>query len=164
MNIEKKLFVERISADGQKSLQPLTEVAQLFVGDKIVSRLTARLDRAMDFVQLKDQRGACFEPENSLSGYRWNNGVGYYAEVEDAGTNFFFDHLGKGVMYWNIATGWLVVVRMNLDWLPCSVPMRRNMLLTLLEELLLLNRSDRFTCYRMFIGYKKAERKSVYLA
>ena len=97
LNIEKKLFVERISADGQKSLQPLTEVAQLFVGDKIVSRLTARLDRAMDFVQLKDQRGACFEPENSLSGYRWNNGVGYYAEVEDAGTNFFFDHLGKGV-------------------------------------------------------------------
>ena len=97
LNIEKKLFVERISADGQKSLQPLTEVAQLFVGDKIVSRLTVRLDRAMDFVQLKDQRGACFEPENSLSGYRWNNGVGYYAEVEDAGTNFFFDHLGKGV-------------------------------------------------------------------
>ena len=41
LNIEKKLFVERISADGQKSLQPLTEVAQLFVGDKIVSRLTA---------------------------------------------------------------------------------------------------------------------------
>ena len=39
--------------------------------------------------------------------------------------------------------------------IPCSVPMRRNMLLTLLEELLLLNRSDRFTCYRMFIGYKK---------
>ena len=97
LNIEKKLFVERISADGQKSLQPLTEVAQLFVGDKIVSRLTVRLDRAMDFVQLKDQCGACFEPENSLSGYRWNNGVGYYAEVEDAGTNFFFDHLGKGV-------------------------------------------------------------------
>lgn len=97
LNIEKKLFVERISADGQKSLQPLTEVAQLFVGDKIVSRLTVRLDRAMDFVQLKDQRGACFEPENSLSGYRWNNGVGYYAEVEDAGTNFFFDHLGKGI-------------------------------------------------------------------
>ena len=97
LNIEKKLFVERISADGQKSLQPLTEVAQLFVGDKIVSRLTVHLDRAMDFVQLKDQRGACFEPENSLSGYRWNNGVGYYAEVEDAGTNFFFDHLGKGV-------------------------------------------------------------------
>ena len=51
----------------------------------------------MDFVQLKAQRGACFEPIGALSGYRWNNGFGYYAEVEDAATNFFFDHLGKGV-------------------------------------------------------------------
>ena len=97
LNIEKKLFVERISADGQKSLQPLSEGTQLSVGDKVVSRLTLSLDRAMDFIQLKDQRGACFEPVSSLSGYRWNNGMGYYVEVEDAGTNFFFDHLGKGV-------------------------------------------------------------------
>lgn len=97
LNIEKKLFVERISADGQKSLQPLSDAAQFSVGDKVVSRLTLRLDRAMDFIQLKDQRGACFEPVSSLSGYRWSNGFGYYAEVEDAGANFFFDHLGKGV-------------------------------------------------------------------
>ena len=97
LNVEKRLFVERISADGQKSLQPLSEGTQLSVGDKVVSRLTLSLDRAMDFIQLKDQRGACFEPVSSLSGYRWNNGMGYYAEVEDAGTNFFFDHLGKGV-------------------------------------------------------------------
>ena len=71
----------------------------------------------MDFIQLKDQRGACFEPVSSLSGYRWNNGMGYYAEVEDAGTNFFFDHLGK-FMYWNIATGLLVEECMKPDWLP----------------------------------------------
>ena len=97
LNVEKKLYVERVSADGSKSLQPVAEGARLSVGDKIVARLTIRLDRAMDFVQLKDQRGACFEPIGALSGYRWNNGFGYYAEVEDAATNFFFDHLGKGV-------------------------------------------------------------------
>ena len=97
LNVEKKLYVERVSADGRKSLQPVAEGARLSVGDKIVARLTIRLDRAMDFVQLKDQRGACFEPIGALSGYRWNNGFGYYAEVEDAATNFFFDHLGKGV-------------------------------------------------------------------
>ena len=96
LNVEKKLYVERISAGGSKSLQPVTEGTVLSVGDKIVARLTIRLDRTMDFVQLKDQRGACFEPIGSLSGYRWSNGLGYYAEVEDAGTNFFFDHLGKG--------------------------------------------------------------------
>lgn len=97
LNIEKKLYVERIAADGKKSLQPIADVAQLSVGDKVVSRLTISLDRAMDFIQLKDQRGACFEPIGALSGYRWSNGFGYYVEVEDAATNFFFDHLGKGV-------------------------------------------------------------------
>ena len=97
LNVEKQLYVERIAANGQKSLQPVADAAQLSVGDKIVSRIIIRLDRAMDFVQLKDQRGACFEPVGALSGYRWSNGFGYYTEVEDAATNFFFDHLGKGV-------------------------------------------------------------------
>ncbi|WP_294617365.1 alpha-2-macroglobulin family protein [uncultured Bacteroides sp.] len=97
LNIEKRLFVERISANGQKSLQPLTDAGPLSVGDKVIARLTLRLDRAMDFIQLKDQRGACFEPIGSLSGYRWSNGFGFYVEVEDTGANFFFDHLGKGV-------------------------------------------------------------------
>ena len=82
---------------GKKELQPVTATTQLAVGDKVVSRLTIRLGRAMDFVQLKDQRGACFEPVNSLSGYRWNGGIGYYVEIEDASTNFFFDSLSKGV-------------------------------------------------------------------
>lgn len=97
LNVEKKLYVERVVADGQKSLQPITATTQLVVGDKVVSRLTISLDRAMDFVQLKDQRGACFEPVGALSGYRWNNGLGYYIDVKDAATNFFFDHLGKGI-------------------------------------------------------------------
>ena len=69
----------------------------LQVGDKVVSRLSIRVDRPMDFVQLKDQRGACFEPIGSISGYRWNNGLGYYVDIKDASANFFFDHLGKGV-------------------------------------------------------------------
>lgn len=96
LDVEKQLYVERTAANGQKSLQPVADIAQLTVGDKIVSRIVIRLDRAMDFVQLKDQRGACFEPVGALSGYRWSNGFGYYTEVEDAATNFFFDHLGKG--------------------------------------------------------------------
>lgn len=97
LNVEKKLYVERVAADGSKSLQAIAEGALLSVGDKVVARLTIRFDRAMDFIQLKDQRKARFEPIGSLSGYRWSNGLGYYAEVEDAATNFFFDHLGKGV-------------------------------------------------------------------
>lgn len=97
LNVKKELFVERVSADGKKSLQPIAGKTELAVGDKVVSRLVISIDRAMDFIQLKDQRGACFEPIGALSGYRWNNGFGVYVEVKDAATNFFFDHLGKGV-------------------------------------------------------------------
>lgn len=97
LNIEKKLYVERVATDGKKSLQSVAGIAGLSVGDKVVSRLTISLDRAMDFIQLKDRSAACFEPVGSLSGYRWSNGFGYYVEVEDAATNFFFDHLDKGV-------------------------------------------------------------------
>ena len=96
LDVEKKLYVERLSADGKKTLQPLSEVDAVTVGDKIVSRITIRVDRAMDFVQLKDSRAACLEPMGSLSGYRWSNGIGYYVEIKDAATNFFFDGLGKG--------------------------------------------------------------------
>ncbi|EJW94118.1 alpha-2-macroglobulin family protein [gut metagenome] len=97
LSIQKQLFVERSDVHGHLSLQPLGEKTALKPGDKVVSRLVMKLDRAMDFIQLKDQRGACFEPLSSLSGYRWMNGLGTYVEVEDAATNFFFDHLDKGV-------------------------------------------------------------------
>lgn len=96
LNVEKRLYVER-TVNNTPQLQPITDKTQLQVGDKVVSRLSIRTGRAMDFVQLKDQRAACFEPVGSVSGYRWNNGLGYYVDIKDASTNFFFDHLGKGV-------------------------------------------------------------------
>lgn len=96
LGVEKKLYVERVK-DNKKELVPITSETMLSVGDKVVSRLTIRTDRAMDFVQLKDQRAACLEPLSSISCYYWNNGLGYYISVKDASTNFFFDALGKGV-------------------------------------------------------------------
>ena len=96
LNVQKQLYVERM-VNNAPQLQPITEKTALQVGDKVVSRLSIRADRPMDFVQLKDQRGACFEPIGSVSGYNWSNGIGYYVDIKDASTNFFFDHLGKGV-------------------------------------------------------------------
>lgn len=96
LNVQKQLYVERMVNDVAQ-LQPITEKSILQVGDKVVSRLSIRVDRPMDFVQLKDQRGACFEPIGSVSGYRWDNGIGYYVDIKDASTNFFFNYLGKGV-------------------------------------------------------------------
>lgn len=96
LSIEKQCFVERKTAFGRSELYPLEKEGALRVGDKLVIRLVLRLDRAMDYVQLKDSRAACLEPTATLSGYRWTGGFGYYAETKDASTRFFFDHLGKG--------------------------------------------------------------------
>ncbi len=96
LNIEKKLYVERM-VNNAAQLEPVTAKTRLAIGDKVTSRITIRTDRAMEFIQLKDQRGACFEPIGNLSGYRWSNGFSYYIDVKDASTNFFFDGLGKGV-------------------------------------------------------------------
>lgn len=96
LKVKKQLYVERMAATNTVQLEPITEKTVLRVGDKVVSRLSIRVDRPMDFVQLKDQRGVCFEPIGNLSGYHWNNGLGYYIDIKDASTNFFFDRLVKG--------------------------------------------------------------------
>lgn len=94
--VEKKWYVEHTEGKATKLL-PLNEDSRLKVGDKVVVRITVRTDRAADFVQLKDQRAACLEPLESLSGYHWNEGMGYYVDIKDASTHYFFEALGKGV-------------------------------------------------------------------
>lgn len=95
LNIDKKLFVEKASDTG-KVLVEVTESNPLKVGDKVIMRLTVRVDRDMEFVHLKDMRASCFEPTETLSGVRWQNNTYYYQSTKDASTNFFFDHLAKG--------------------------------------------------------------------
>jgi uncharacterized protein YfaS (alpha-2-macroglobulin family) len=51
---------------------------------------------AAEYVHVRDPRGAGFEPENALSGYRWELGVAYYQEIRDSGANFFFADLPAG--------------------------------------------------------------------
>lgn len=79
-----------------KDGQPLGENATLQVGDKLTVCLTITSDRDMDFVQVKDERAACLEPVEALSGYRWNQRIGYYQETKDTSTSFFFDQMRKG--------------------------------------------------------------------
>lgn len=96
LSVDRKLYVEKMIGTTPQ-LQPLSPKTRLAVGDKVVSRLTIRVDRAMDFVQLKDGYAACLEPVDQLSGYRRDAGTGYYVAVNDASANFFFDRLAKGV-------------------------------------------------------------------
>ena len=79
-----------------KNGQLLSEGAALQVGDKLTIRLAVTADRDMDFVQVTDARAACMEPVDALSGYRWNQSVGYYQETKDATSLFYMDRLRKG--------------------------------------------------------------------
>jgi uncharacterized protein YfaS (alpha-2-macroglobulin family) len=95
LNVTKKLYVERSSATGQ-TLEPLTDTTRLKPSDKFTVRLVVSSDRDMEYVALTDQRAACLEPVEPLSGCRWKERLCYYQNTKDASTQFFFSYLPKG--------------------------------------------------------------------
>jgi uncharacterized protein YfaS (alpha-2-macroglobulin family) len=66
------------------------------VGDELVVRVEVRVDRDVEYVHLKDQRGSGTEPVNVLSGYRFRDGLAYYESTRDTASHFFIDYLPKG--------------------------------------------------------------------
>ena len=68
----------------------------LQVGDKLDIRLTVTADRDMDFVQVTDERAACMEPVDALSGYGRGRYLGYYQQTGDTSTSFYLNRLPKG--------------------------------------------------------------------
>ena len=95
LTIEKQLFRELASDQGPK-MEVLSDQSTLHPGDKVKVRIEIRVDRAMEYVHLKDMRASGFEPINVLSGYKWQGGLGYYESTGDLATNFFIDYLPKG--------------------------------------------------------------------
>ena len=94
LTIHKKLF--RIQqSDQAEVLSPITK-QPLNVGDKVKVRIEIKVDRAMEYVMLKDSRASTFEPINVLSGYKYQDGLGYYESTKDNATYFFIDSLPKG--------------------------------------------------------------------
>lgn len=93
--IEKTLFVERTTDDGVR-IEPLGQGEPLKVGDTLVTRLILRNDRRLEFMHLKDMRGAGCEPIDAISGYRWSNDVFYYQSSRDTATHFFIERLDAG--------------------------------------------------------------------
>lgn len=82
---------------GKEELTPLDKHTVLHKGDKLLVRLVLKCDRDFDFLQLKVDKAACLEATDVLSGYRYQQGGGYYCAVRDASMNYFFDYLDKGV-------------------------------------------------------------------
>lgn len=95
LKLKRKLFKE-VHTDKGRVIEPVNDKSMLKIGDKVIVRIELQVDRPMEFVHMKDMRGACFEPVNVISQYKWQDGLGYYESTKDASVNFFFDNVYKG--------------------------------------------------------------------
>jgi hypothetical protein len=97
LTLEKSLFLRK-NTDQGPVLVPVEGAVEgaVNVGDELVTRVILKNDRAMDYVHLKDLRGSGTEPLNVLSGYRWQDGFGYYEVTRDTASHFFIDRLPPG--------------------------------------------------------------------
>jgi len=96
INIKKQLFLEEQTGKG-KVIKQITQETVLRAGDLVKVRIEINADRNMEYVHLKDMRAAGFEPINSISRYKYQDGLGYYETTKDASSNFFISYLPKGV-------------------------------------------------------------------
>ncbi len=94
--IEKKLYIRKFTDRGEE-LEEISKDHPVQIGDLVRVRIIIKVDRDMEYVDLKDMRAAGLEPVNVLSGYKWKNGLGYYESITDVSTHFFINKLPKGI-------------------------------------------------------------------
>jgi uncharacterized protein YfaS (alpha-2-macroglobulin family) len=95
LSINKKIFKLVNTDKGQTRLE-VNEQNTLKVGDLIEIVLLVSSDRNLEFVHIKDGRASGTEPQDVMSSYKWQNGLGYYQTTRDASSNFFIDNMRKG--------------------------------------------------------------------
>ncbi|HMF28583.1 MAG TPA: hypothetical protein VKE42_07410, partial [Candidatus Cybelea sp.] len=91
-----RTYFRRVPTAHGFELQPLAEGATIEPGDQIEVQLSLRSKHAAEYVHLRDPRAAGLEPENPVSRFKWDLGLGYYEETRDSGSNFFFEQLPAG--------------------------------------------------------------------
>jgi len=91
-----RTYFKRMTVGRETVLKPLAEGAEVQVGDQVEIHLSIRAKHPCEYVHLRDPRAAGLEPENPVSRYKWDLGIGWYEEVRDSGTNFFFEQLPQG--------------------------------------------------------------------
>ncbi|MHB0957911.1 MAG: alpha-2-macroglobulin family protein [Pirellulaceae bacterium] len=101
LTLRKMLYVKEHSETG-----PMLRAVSgpVSVGDELVVRVELRVDRDMEYVHLKDQRGSGVEPVNVLSHYRFQDGLAYYESTRDTASHFFIDYLPKGTYVFEYST------------------------------------------------------------
>jgi len=65
-------------------------------GDRIHIRYTITADRDYEFVCLTAPRPATAEPDRQLSGYGYQNGLGYWRSTSDNRSEYYFDTMPRG--------------------------------------------------------------------
>jgi uncharacterized protein YfaS (alpha-2-macroglobulin family) len=95
LKLKKQLF-KQTNTDRGPVITPITQQSPLQIGDLVKVRIELRVDRDMEYVHLKDMRAAGFEPVNTISAYKYQDGLSYYESTRDLATNFFIGYLGKG--------------------------------------------------------------------
>jgi len=101
LRLKKTLYTKTNTKKGQV-LEPWK--SPLKVGDELVVRLELRVDRDMEYVHLKDQRGSGTEPVNVISRYKYQDGLAYYESTRDTASHFFIDYLPKGAYVFEYST------------------------------------------------------------
>jgi hypothetical protein len=106
-----KYEVQSTKEGGESRLPVHPFTRSLKTGDKLIVRIVLTVDRNLEYVHMKDMRASGLEPLSptpnplpyrgggygeGLSGYRYQDGLGYYQATTDQATNFFFDYLPKG--------------------------------------------------------------------
>jgi alpha-2-macroglobulin len=89
-------YFKRVNTGKEFVLQPLREGAALAPGDEVEVHLSLTSKHPMEYVHLRDPRGAGFEPSSNISKHKRDLGISWYEEIRDSGTNFFFEHLPQG--------------------------------------------------------------------
>jgi uncharacterized protein YfaS (alpha-2-macroglobulin family) len=91
-----RTFFKRVTGGREVVLEPLKEGAVLKPGDEVEVHISLRSKHPMEYVHLRDPRGAGFEPDSPVSRHKWELGIYWYEEIRDSGTNFFFESLPQG--------------------------------------------------------------------
>jgi uncharacterized protein YfaS (alpha-2-macroglobulin family) len=91
-----RTYFKRVNTGKEFTLQPLREGAALAPGDEVEVHLSLTSKHPMEYVHLRDPRGAGFEPSSNISRHKWDLGLCWYEEIRDSGTNFFFENIPQG--------------------------------------------------------------------
>jgi len=91
-----RTYFKRVKEGREVTLVPLKDGAALVPGDEVEVQLSLRAKHTVDYVHLRDPRGAGFEPVDTTSKHKWDLGIYWYEEIRDSGTNFFFENLPVG--------------------------------------------------------------------